>query len=226
MSGKELKLLIRGSGYTVEEVAGKMGLSRQTLQTYFNHAEVDDEFIQNVKTKLKITTASIPTKPTTKSSSAPNAVLLEENDFTVMMVPLINKYAYAGYQAGYGDDEYIEELPKIPLMVDKEHKGTYRAFEVRGDSMDNGLSGSYREGYIVFGREIPKHHWRDKLHIKKWQVYVIVTKSDGILIKEISKHDVMKGIITLHSWNEEYTDTEMHLDNVAQLLNVVQANFK
>lgn len=222
MSGRELKLLIKGSGFTVEEVAGKIGVSRQTLQTYFNHAEVDGEVVEDVKTKLKLAPEAPAGK---KSSSASNAILLEENDYITMMVPLVNKFAYAGYQAGFGDDEYVESLPRVPMMVSKEHKGVYRAFEIRGDSMNNGLIGGYREGYIAYGREIARHHWRDKLHFKSWPSFIIVTKRDGILIKEITKHDVQKGIITLHSWNEEYPDIEMGLDSIAQIFNTVDVSF-
>ena len=162
----------------------------------------------------------------TKSSGHANAILLDAQDYQVMMVPLVNKYAYAGYQGGYGDDEYIDALPRVPFMVDKQHRGNYCAFEVKGDSMDNGLIGSYKEGYIVLGREIPKNMWRDKLHIKKWRTFIVVTKTDGILIKQISKHDTARGIITLHSLNEEYDDIQLQLDKVAQLFNVVQVNSK
>lgn len=161
-----------------------------------------------------------------KSTAQANAILLDAQDYQVMMVPLVNKYAYAGYQSGYGDDEYIDALPRVPFMVDKQHRGTYCAFEVKGDSMDNGLIGSYKEGYIVLGREIPKNMWRDKLHIKKWRTFIVVTKTDGILIKQISKHDTVRGIITLHSLNEEYDDIQLQLDKVAQLFNVVQVNSK
>lgn len=226
MSGKEFRLLIKGSGFTVEEVADKIGKSRQTLQTYFNHAEVDEEIVQNVRTKLKLTEIVATESTSKKSSSTANAVLLEENEYVVMMIPLVNKYAYAGYQAGFGDDEYIESLPRVPMMANKEHKGKYFAFEVKGDSMDNGLAGSYQEGMILHARELPKPHWKDKLHIHKWKNWVIVTKADGILFKQIINHDRGSGIITLHSLNEEYKDFEMNLENVAQLLNVVGGNFK
>ena len=162
----------------------------------------------------------------TKSGGQANAILLDAQDYQVMMVPLVNKYAYAGYQSGYGDDEYVDALPRVPFMVDKQHRGNYCAFEVKGDSMDNGLIGSYKEGYIVLGREIPKNMWRDKLHIKQWRTFIVVTKTDGILIKQISTHDTVRGIITLHSLNEEYDDIQLQLDKVAQLFNVVQVNSK
>lgn len=221
MLGSELRLLIKGTGKTVQEAANQLGISRQTLQAYFNRGELDDEFVQNVKSKLGLQIVANTNKQR-KSSGTPNAVIASAEDYYTMMVPLVNKFAYAGYQAGYGDDEYIEGLPTVPLQVAKEHKGNYMAFEVRGDSMDNGMMGSLPEGFIAYGREIPKELWRDKLHLRKWRNFIIVTKTDGILIKQITKHDTSTGIITLHSLNPEYEDMEMNLDNVVKLFNVVR----
>ncbi len=175
--------------------------------------DVLDRFYKKYEKKLSDNKLS-------KGKKGGNAVVINGNN--MMMVPLVSKYAYAGYLTGWGDDEYIENLPQIPWLVDKEYKGDYRAFEVKGDSMDNGLSGSYKEGYIVLGREISKTHWRDKLHIKKWKNFIVVTKNDGILIKEISHHDAEKGKITLHSLNTEYKDITVSLDDVAQLFNVIK----
>jgi DNA-binding XRE family transcriptional regulator len=233
--GEYLRTYLKKNKLNQEQLATALGITRQGLNYHFLKEKLDYEFkmlLRNHGVKLfdengKINFANnIVSEPTVKlSSRTPNAILLDENDYMVMMVPLVNKYAYAGYQAGYGDDEYIESLPRVPLLVNKEHKGNYRAFEIRGESMNNGLVGSYQEGYTAFGREIPRHHWRDKLHYKQWPSFIVVTKSDGILIKEITKHDVAKGIITLHSWNDEYEDIEMALDEVKQLFNTVKVDF-
>ena len=45
------------------------------------------------------------------------------------------------------------------------------------------------------------------------------------MIKEITKHDVEKGIITVHSYNpdkKEYPDMDIELKDVLQLLNVIK----
>ena len=64
----------------------------------------------------------------------------------VVYIPLVNQFAYAGYLDGYTDASYMEQLPKIPFIVDKEGHGNYIAFEVKGDSMNNGTEESYLEG--------------------------------------------------------------------------------
>ena len=102
----------------------------------------------------------------------------------VMYVPLVNKYAYAGYLSGFGDAEYIQSLPTVPMISDREGRGTYMAFEVKGDSMDDGSRDSYEQGDIIICRQIAAHHWQSKLHIHKYD-FVIVHRTEGILLKKI-----------------------------------------
>jgi phage repressor protein C with HTH and peptisase S24 domain len=143
-------------------------------------------------------------------------------DTNVMMVPLVNQYAHAGYMSGYADEEYVETLPKIPWIVDKEYKGRYISFEVKGDSMDDGLKHSYEQGDILLCREINPDYWKCKLHIHQWDAFVIVHKTEGIVVKQIIDHDVEKGIITVHSFNPIYEDYKIDLREVAQIFNVVK----
>lgn len=139
----------------------------------------------------------------------------------IINVPLVNQYAYAGYLSGYSDAEYIESLPTIPFIVDHEAQGHYIAFEVRGDSMNDGTEESYLEGDRLLCREIKRELWADsKLHIRKWD-FVIVHK-DGILIKRILDHNVEEGTITIHSLNPIYPDRVINLAEVYQIFNVIE----
>ncbi|TDO67092.1 phage repressor protein C with HTH and peptisase S24 domain [Flavobacterium chryseum] len=143
----------------------------------------------------------------------------------IMNVPLVNQYAYGGYLNGFNDPEFIEELPKIPFIVEKEHKGEYICFEVKGDSMDNGTHESYLERDILLCRNVRKDFWESKLHINKWD-FVIVHKDNGICVKRIIKHDVEKGIITCHSLNDYYEDFDMDLRDVTKIFNIVDIQRK
>ena len=154
-----------------------------------------------------------------ENKSSPEVQIVDTN---VMMVPLVNQYAHAGYMSGYADEEYVETLPKIPWIVDKEYKGRYISFEVKGDSMDDGLKHSYEQGDILLCREINPDYWKCKLHIHQWDAFVIVHKTEGIVVKQIIDHDVEKGIITVHSFNPIYEDYKIDLREVAQIFNVVK----
>lgn len=136
-------------------------------------------------------------------------------------VPLVNQYAYAGYLTGYQDQEYIDQLPTVLFDVDHDPKGNYLAFEVKGDSMNDGSDESYKDGDRLLCREIPSHLWcNSKLHLRKWD-FVIVHK-EGVLVKRIVDHDVQNHTITIHSLNPFYEDQVIDLVDVHQIFNVIE----
>jgi phage repressor protein C with HTH and peptisase S24 domain len=147
----------------------------------------------------------------------------------IMVVPLVNEYAYAGYLSSFSDPEYLEELPKHTIIVDKHHRGQYRAFEIVGDSMDNDSNESIVDGSIATGREIQQHLWVSKFHTHRYKDYIIVSKTEGIIAKRIIKQDLENGTITLHSLNadkDKYPDFDMHLDDIQQMFNIVAVTEK
>lgn len=143
----------------------------------------------------------------------------------LMITPLVNKKAHAGYLTGWGDEEFIEELPKHSINVDKPYRGEYLSFETVGMSMDDGTDRSICENDIVTGRKIDRSLWKNsKLHLNKYDEFIIVA-TEGILVKKIIKHDIVKQTITFTSYNpdkETYPDQTINLDQVMQLFNVVQ----
>lgn len=139
----------------------------------------------------------------------------------ILHVPLVSQYAQAGYLCGYADAAYMATLPTIPYIVDHEAQGHYVAFEVKGDSMNDGTEEAIIEGDRLLCREIMPHLWADsKLHIRKWD-FVIVHK-DGILVKRILDHNVEQHTITIHSLNSLYEDKVIDLADVRQIFNVVE----
>ena len=219
------------------ELAEQLGYSKSMISEYINNRKQVSEALlrrlyevfpeareQSSGKKAKVSQVAEPYVKY-KAAKRDEGVILDLGDSLVMHVPLVNKYAYAGYLSGYGDAEYIDRLPRVPFAVDKEHKGNYIAIEVKGESMNDGTRAGYIEGDILLCREVPAHHWQSKLHIKKWD-FVIVTKTDGILIKKITKHNTTTGDIILHSLNEDYDDINLNLHDVAKIFNVVQVSYK
>ena len=142
-----------------------------------------------------------------------------------VLVPVVSSYAYAGYLTGYADPEYMEALPTIDFTPEHEMHGNYVAFEVRGDSMDDGSKESYIDGELVICREVGRHLWQDsRLHYDR-RDFVIVHK-DGILIKRIIEHDVAACTITIHSLNPEYPDRTLNLSEVLQIFSVVESRIQ
>lgn len=216
MSELDIKAKRKELGLTQADLAKKLGLDRRTIISYEQGAPIPES-------TAKLLHILLEPNSEYNSQKKPEAVPIHYTEMQVMYVPLVSYYAYGGYGRGYGDPEYIESLPKIPFAAEVEHKGDYLCFEVKNDSMNDGTVRSIIERDIILTRNIRPDLWqRSRLHLHKWQVFVIVHKEEGIMVKEITKHDVEKGIITIHSYNDMYEDREVELKDVAQIFNVVE----
>jgi len=136
-------------------------------------------------------------------------------------IPLIPISARAGYLTDFGDEEYIKDLPTVPVIVDKHYKGKYRVFEVEGDSMYDGSFISISDKDKILCREVQKSLWQYKLHINDW-FFVIVHRTEGIIVKQIIEHDVENSLITCHSLNPIFEDFTINLNDVLELYNVIK----
>lgn len=86
--------------------------------------------------------------------------------------------AQAGYARGYSDDKFIEKLPAFSLPNFQDH-GTFRMFQVSGDSMRQLGGGGLQDGDVVIAQYV-----EDFYTMKDNMVYVIVS-TDGIVIKRV-----------------------------------------
>lgn len=144
----------------------------------------------------------------------------------IMEVKVVPIKSQAGYLHGFPDPEFYEDLPTLKVSVNNYHKGSYLAFEVQGDSMTptdiSLINQAVLHGWFVIAREVARHHWKYKLHTHSNSKWVIVHKTEGILIKQIIDHDIEKGTITVHSLNPKYEDQVLNLDDCEQIFNVVK----
>ena len=148
----------------------------------------------------------------------------------IMEVRIIPIKAQAGFLSGYPDPEYFEDLPTLKIIAPYYAKGLFLAFEAEGDSMTpdkpEDLPYAVLDGWYVVGREVPRHLWRSKLHTHLTSKWVIVHKTEGILIKQITKHHVEEGKITVHSLNPRYKDQDLNLDDVELIFSVIRTEIK
>lgn len=237
-------------GLSQRDFADKLGTSGTLIGYYENGRNTpkanffvkwkevfgEDLLANNVVGDKELTNLNGGTRPNAYDLGTPVGThQTKNNSFTelsggkyIMPTPLVTTKGRAGYLSGWGDAEYLEELPQHAIITDKPVMGEYISFEVAGDSMDDGSSKSIQNGDIVTGRKIERSLWKNKLHLKKFTDFVIVTL-DGILIKQILNHDTTNGKITCHSLNadkKEYPDFELSLTKVMQIFNIVQITKK
>ena len=116
-----------------------------------------------------------------------------------------------------------EEWEEESFETDKIVHGKYFAFEVKGESMDDGTRNSFEEGDRVLVRELDRMHWKDGLRFNVHPYWVVVFDS-SVLIKQIVAQDLEKGTITFHSLNPspEYSNFTLEMDKIRALYYVLQ----
>lgn len=125
-----------------------------------------------------------------------------EGNETIKYVPLT---AHAGYLEGFMHPEFVEKLPNISISGFK--NGTFRVFEIRGDSMEDTLQSSDR---------IISRYVEDFTKCRNNEVYVIITRTDGIVAKRvINRMNEDGGIVECWSDNEDYS---MYTINAVEIM--------
>lgn len=119
-------------------------------------------------------------------------------------IELVPYKAAAGYMNGYADVDYVKELPKFKLPM--LNSGTYRAFEISGDSMLPILPGT-----VVVGEYV-----ENLKELKNGKTYVLVTGREGIVYKRVFNYLDENGKLFLVSDNRQYTPYQIDGEDVLE----------
>ena len=143
-----------------------------------------------------------------------------EGEMEWIEVPLMPYKARAGVLAGFGDPDWREGKQTMHVLVDRRLRGDYLIYEVEGDSMDDGTTNSFLEGDFLLCRVLPKSDWQYGIKKRTMTFCVIATEAEGVVLKQVTRHDKAAGIITCHSLNPAYDDYEVNLSDVQAIFYV------
>lgn len=219
---KNIKFLRKQKGYTQQQFADFLKIKRSALGAYEEgRAKPNLEVQKAIAKEFGISLDQLLTK---NLSAYINQKLLEQGNLPKDLegknlrvlsitvdkannenIELVSQKAAAGYLNGFADPEFIEELPRfrLPMLP----PGTYRAFEISGDSMLPLQSGS-----IVLGEYVS-----DWTHIKDGLTYVIISKSEGVVYKRAFNQVVDTHKLVLRSDNPSYSPFEIDIDDVLEI---------
>lgn len=243
--GEKFKLYLKNKGISVISAAEMLQVARNTVYQYFRTENLTREVVTNIITTFNTTEEEVFEVSESKSIKS-NArdignpeIYDEDGDqkFTEispgryrMGTELVPVYAQAGYLTGYADKEFIEELPKHYITVDKYVRGKYRSFEISGHSMDNGdVKEAMPDGTIATGREVKRELWKSKLHNHQWPNWIFVHRTEGIVAKQIAHQDLETGQLILRSLNpdkDKYPDIQVFMDEIEQIYNVIKRELR
>ena len=215
---ENIKFLRKKEGLTQEQFSQKIGIKRSLVGAYeegraepgydnlIKMAELFKVTLDNMITHDFKNTASLPTTPSATSSNKNLKVLaitVDKDDKE--NIELVPQKAAAGYLNGFSDPQYIESLPKFQLPM--LNNGTFRAFEITGDSMLPLSSGS-----IVIGK-----YTEYISDIKNGKTYVLVTKQEGVVYKRVFNYLTDHGKIHLVSDNKAYSSYNINPEDVLEI---------
>ena len=212
IAGQNLKYLRKLRGWTQEEFATKLKIKRSLLGAYEEErAEPRIDVLEVVGDIFKLTLDELLLKDLAEAKG--NYVAkrrmqkLAVGSNEIQFVPV---KAAAGYLAGYADPEFVDELNTftLPMLA----PGTYRAFEIVGDSMLPTASGS-----IIVCEKV------DNIDdVKNNQTYVVISRNEGIVYKRLMKNAKLKNKLSLLSDNPTY---QPYTVNVADVIEIWKAVF-
>ncbi|NNF01263.1 MAG: LexA family transcriptional regulator [Bacteroidia bacterium] len=211
---KNIRYLRKQKGKTQETFSKDLGIKRSQLGSYEEgRANPNYETLLKVSEMFDISVDDILTtdlsdqKSKRKDVSGKNlrVLAITTNKNEKENIELVPEKAAAGYTKGYSDPEYINELPKfnIPFLP----QGTYRAFEITGDSML-----PLEPGSIVVGAYV--ENWQQ---IKDGQTYIIISKNEGIVYKRVYNKIKSDGTLVLRSDNSVYAPYNMPVEEILEV---------
>lgn len=211
-AGLNMKYLRKLRGWTQEEFSSKLGIKRSLIGAYEEErAEPRTDVLEIVSEIFKVTLDELLLHDLSEEKSV--SYLTKRRQLKMMsadrnLIHFVPVKAAAGYLAGFADSEFIDELNTftLPMLTG----GSYRAFEIIGDSMMPVPSGS-----IIVGEKTNSLE-----DVKSNTPCIVVTKSEGIVYKRVVKSNKHKNKITLVSDNPAYQPYQV---NAADVLEMWQA---
>ena len=211
MIGQNIKYLRKKRNLSQQELADQLSIPRTTLSDYERgHTQVNLENLLKLSSIFNVTIDNL----IKTNLSHTELEIVRNADFKVLAISvdadnnnnieLVETKASAGYLASYSDPEYIKVLPKISFP--NIPQGTYRAFEIQGDSML-----PMEPGSIVICSYV--ENLKD---IKKDRTYIIISKSEGVVYKRV-RADLQKNKLILVSDNETYLPYTIDFKDVDEI---------
>lgn len=211
-----LKYLRKKKGHTQQQFADVMEIKRSLIGAYEeDRAEPKYDLLKKIAEYFDLTIDEFINenindnwKPKPKSQGSNLRVLsisVDQNDNeNIELVPV---KASAGYLNGYSDPQYVKDLPKFQLPLPALRQGTFRAFEIMGDSML-----PIQPGSIIIGEYMD--NWND---VKTGETYVIISKNEGVVYKRAGNRFKENKELKLISDNTVYDPYSVAADDILEI---------
>ncbi|AZQ42965.1 LexA family transcriptional regulator [Nonlabens ponticola] len=143
----------------------------------------------------------------TSPNTAPKIITMDSTDReNMIMVPI---KASAGYASNVQDTDWYQELPAFNIPLPQYKEGSYRAFQVKGDSMLPVLQPE--EWVMAKAVESIRQANQSRIHV--------VVTDDTVVVKKLVKQDGSDQV-SLISLNKDYPVIEQPIVDIKELWEV------
>jgi transcriptional regulator with XRE-family HTH domain len=220
-----IRFLRKQKKWTQNDLAVELNIKRSLVGAYEEgRANPNYELLQDLSALFRLSIDTLITKDLSLTGKVPlfdsnQMKEMEAGNLKVLTITVDEKQnenielvpvkAAAGYLNGYADPVFIKELNrfKLPFLP----AGTFRAFEITGDSML-----PVQPGSVIVGEYVD-----DFNRLKDGETYIIISKEEGIVFKRIFKKNTTEGIVVLRSDNPSYPPYEIELKEVVEIWRAV-----
>ncbi len=211
MLAENLKYLRKNRKLSQQDLADTLEIPRTTLGDYERgKTEPNIETLIRLSTLYKVNLDQL----ITSDLSLQDYEIIKNKNLRVLAISvdqenngnieLVDTKAEAGYLESFSDPQYIRDLPKIQFPNIPE--GTFRGFEINGESMLPMESGS-----IVICSYVESLN-----QIKNDKTYIIVGKSEGLVYKRVLRNNERRSLILI-SDNPVYAPYEISYEEVSEI---------
>jgi transcriptional regulator with XRE-family HTH domain len=234
-ASRNIRHLRRKYQFTQEEMARKLGIKRSLLGAYeedranprldvlvkaaeiFNMS-VDQLVSDSLVDAPSESTANQPSSAAPRSSESPSRANLSQTSTyrrhkisesldkgkasslqSVQALRLVPAEEFDRYFYEAVDEAYLEKLPLLRIPGLPPSNMPYRAFEVEDDSMS-----PVEKGAVVVARQEEKIQ-----QIKDGKLYVLVTRTDGVIFRRVYNHIRKSGELLLEALNPAFTQQQL-----------------
>ncbi|WP_162926589.1 XRE family transcriptional regulator [Pedobacter chitinilyticus] len=221
--GLNIKFLRNRAKLSQEELAEILGITRAKLNSWENatvksplpedYMKVSDHFSITIDNLLRLELSKLGELNLRKLEGGQDVYIRGgtlrvlsisvdgKNRENVEVVPIRAK---AGYLAGFGDPEYISTLDKlhIPFLPEK---GTFRIFQIEGNSMLP----------IVDGSHIIARYVQDWSTLNADSPCIVISAQHGLVFKNVTIEK--DGNLLLRSLNNEYEPYRTPIEEIGEL---------
>jgi transcriptional regulator with XRE-family HTH domain len=210
---ENIRFLRKKLGLTQDQFAGRLGVKRSLIGAYEEgRAEPRLELLQKMAVLANLSVDTLIGTDLKAAGDLYKVDFIRGKEVVVVTVDsnkkdnieLVPHKAAAGYLNGYADPEFVKDLPRFRLPILSQ--GTYRAFEISGDSMLPILPGT-----IVIGEYV-----EDLRSLKNGKTYVLVTSREGIVYKRVFNYLEENEKLFLVSDNRQYAPFQIDGDEVLE----------